>query len=93
MANANFYLCDVCGAKTQQRLDVFTGREMECSGSYEDVSECVDLCAEHLKEALLCVMMSAHRPKMDWGMGEKLLAYVAYMARNKLHSTPNPVKE
>lgn len=51
--NADFYLCDVCKAMTNNRLFIPTGRQMDAAGSTEEVGESVDLCESHLLLLLL----------------------------------------
>jgi len=50
MSNPNFYLCDICGARTPEKLRLFivTGREPDPSGNgSEDDGQYVDLCHDH----------------------------------------------
>ena len=48
---ADFYLCDVCKAKTDKkhRLYFTVDRKMDAAGSMDDVTEIVDLCPFHMK--------------------------------------------
>lgn len=55
MANADFLLCDVCGARvpTPLRIEALVGRQMCPSGNgSEDVVELVDLCHSHAVEVI-----------------------------------------
>ena len=42
----DYYLCDVCGSKTQERMFVQTGREMDAAGSMDTVGRDLDLCGK-----------------------------------------------
>ncbi len=51
--NADHYYCDRCGAKTEHRFFVTTGREMDPSGNgYQDEGFNADLCCGCIKAGL-----------------------------------------
>ena len=64
MANANFYLCDVCGNRVpqDQRLVIPVGRGTDGAGSTETEYATVDLCAKHMHRVLQHITSADKRP-------------------------------
>ena len=54
MVSPDFYLCDLCGARVEEKLRIYvaTDRRMDAAGSMDDVGEQLDLCPRHLWEAV-----------------------------------------
>ena len=75
MANANFYLCDVCGNRVpqEQRLHIPVGRCIDGAGSPDTEYEVIDLCAKHLHKVLEHIVKEQKQAYED---NQKLVAYI-----------------